>query len=109
VPKKPETLFKEKVQADLKTIPQSWWLKTQQISTVGIPDIIGCVKGKFVAIELKRDGKEAAKPHTLQRHVVGLITKADGFAVFMHPGNDKEIIAKIRRLAPLIILFLPLY
>ena len=96
--KKPETIFKERFQRELDKIPSSWWLKTQLISTVGIPDILGCVGGTFVALELKRDMKEANKKHSLQRHIIGRINLAGGFAAFAYPENSKEIIAEIRAL-----------
>tara|TARA_Y100001938_G_C7761783_1_gene268930 strand:- start:105 stop:401 length:297 start_codon:yes stop_codon:yes gene_type:complete len=98
VPKKPETLFKERIRPLLDNIPRSWWFKTQQLSTLGIPDFIGCVGGKFVAIELKRDKKEALKSHALQRHILQSIVKAGGYATFMYPENQLEIIEKIKRL-----------
>ena len=94
--KKPETVFKERFQLKLDKIPNSWWLKTQLISTVGIPDIIGCVGGTFVALELKRDMKEANRRHSLQRHILKVIKDAGGFASFTYPENSEEILAKIR-------------
>lgn len=98
MPKKPETLFKERLQPLLNAIPKSWWFKTQQLSTLGIPDIVGCVDGTFVALELKRDLKESLKKHSLQRHVLGLISKAGGFSAIVYPENSADIIAKIRSL-----------
>ena len=99
MPKKPETLFKERIQPLLKATPNSWWFKTQQIATIGIPDILGCVNGRFVAIELKRDQREAGKrQHALQRYVIGLINEAGGYATLCYPENFHEVLAKIRSL-----------
>ena len=98
MPKKPETLFKERIRPFLDNIPNSWWFKTQQLSTLGIPDFIGCVRGKFVALELKRDQKEASKRHALQRHVLQCIVKAGGYAAFLYPENQDEILEQVRSL-----------
>jgi penicillin-binding protein-related factor A (putative recombinase) len=54
-----ETQLKDKVMAFLKTVPRSSWRKIHQtpMSKAGTADIIGCYKGRYVAIELKRPGK----------------------------------------------------
>lgn len=53
--KKPETIFKEKVMKYLDTIPNLWYLKIygNAVQSGGIPDLLICYKGKFIAIELK--------------------------------------------------------
>lgn len=46
---------------------------------VGLPDLIGCVKGRFVAIEVKLPGKERnLKP--IQKLVIRMIVRAGGIA-----------------------------
>lgn len=89
-----ETRFKHKVKALLKPLPNSWWLLTQMLALVGIPDIIGCVAGRFVALELKKSRKEAEKKHgrvRLQGHILMLIRNAGGYAEFVYPENWDEI------------------
>ena len=98
LPKKPETLFKERIFPILKKIPRSWWIKTQQMATIGIPDILGCVNGRFVAIELKRSKQQASKAPALQQHVIRLVAQSGGYAAFMYPENFDEILAEIRSL-----------
>lgn len=43
----------------------------------GVPDILACIKGRFVAIEVKRPG-EKPKPH--QEAFIDAINKKDGLA-----------------------------
>lgn len=43
----------------------------------GIPDIIGCYKGKFVGLEIKIPGRQN-KTTALQKQVLGQITQAGG-------------------------------
>lgn len=43
----------------------------------GIPDIIGCVEGRFLGIEVKIDN---GKPTPLQKHYLGKIKAIGGFA-----------------------------
>ena len=56
----PETRYQNKVLEYLKLEVGGYWIKIHASSfqTKGKPDIIGCYKGKFIGIELKRpDGK----------------------------------------------------
>lgn len=94
--KKPETLFKERIVPQLNSIPKSWWFKTQMLSLLGIPDIIGCVNGRFVAIELKKSAKD--KPSALQQYVLKTIRKAGGYAKSASPENWKKIKREIENL-----------
>lgn len=45
----------------------------------GVPDIIACIKGRFVAIEVKKPG-EKPKPH--QEKWLEAINKKGGFAIW---------------------------
>lgn len=59
----------------------------------GIPDIIICYKGRFVAWELKRSKYEANKKTgriVLQRYVIGRIREAGGIADIIHPDNLED-------------------
>ena len=68
MPKKPETIFKEKVLEELRKMKNSYWIKIQQLSIRGVPDIIGVVNGRFVALELKKSHQE--KADKLQEYVL---------------------------------------
>mgnify|MGYP006391053515 CR=1 FL=1 len=50
---KPETKFQNRVLKDLKKLDNLWVLKTQEKTRKGVPDLLICANGKFVAIELK--------------------------------------------------------
>ena len=80
--KKPETAFRLKVQRRLDEVPNSWWESIQQRTIRGTPDIIGCVNGVFVGIELKTSkGKLSA----LQAHKIVKIREAGGIGVCLKP------------------------
>jgi len=103
LPTPKESQFAKKVWAELDKIPCSYFFTTQQKSIRGTPDVIGCVNGKFVALELKRSGS-AARLKTghivLQRHTLGKISKAGGIGCFVYPENLEEVISLIWSLAP---------
>jgi Holliday junction resolvase len=50
----------------------------------GIPDILACVNGHFVAIEVKADH---GHPSELQLHTVEEIRDAGGFAFVLYPSG----------------------
>lgn len=86
--KQPETKFKEKVQRMLdKLAPDAWYIKVQQVVSVGDPDILICIKGRFVAWELKVGKNKATK---LQAYKLQCITNAGGVARVVTPENFEE-------------------
>lgn len=93
--KKPETNFKEKVLADLKSLPKTWAEKIQQVAKHGTPDILACVNGHFVAIELKKDAK--AKLDQLQLYKLQKIVEAGGTSILAHPGNWQHTLDYIQK------------
>lgn len=60
----------------LKTLPDSWFYKTNDACFIGLPDIIGCHKGRLFAVELK---STKGKPTALQLIILRDIQKAGGF------------------------------
>jgi penicillin-binding protein-related factor A (putative recombinase) len=86
--KKPETIFKERVLPKLRKLPNSWFEKIQQVSLSGTPDIIGCLNGRFIAIELKKDAISRIEP--LQVHKLNKIEKSGGIALVVYPENWEE-------------------
>lgn len=95
--KQPETLLKERVLADLKLLPKTYAVKIQQVAIRGTPDILACINGYFVAIELKRDEKQ--KPDPMQKHQLGKIQGAAGYTYVVHPLNWPGVLASLTRLA----------
>lgn len=90
-----ESSFAVKVWARLDEIPNAWFVTIQQKSIRGVPDIIGCINGYFVALELKRTKSEAQKNSgriVLQRHIVNKIIESGGAAYFVHPENLNDVI-----------------
>jgi hypothetical protein len=92
--KQPETKFKEKVMEDLKTLPKIWFTKIQQVSIRGIPDILLCRRGKFVALELKVDSDESE----LQSYNLAKIKQAGGKSFTATPKNWEEIFQELKEL-----------
>lgn len=66
----------------------------------GIPDLIFCVNGTYVALEFKRDKSEIGKSRTkLQEYVLDLVEDAGGYAAFVYPENWLIIYNDIKALA----------
>lgn len=85
--KKKETKLKEKILERLKGIEGLWYAKIQSVSVRGIPDILICYKGQFIAWELKTD---QGTVDTLQSYTLNNIKKSGGIARVVTPHNLKE-------------------
>lgn len=78
--KGPETLLTSKILKALRALDGSWWVKIPGGRfKSGLPDIIGCWHGRFIALEVKSPQTGYA-PTELQLHVIGLIRAAGGTA-----------------------------
>ena len=66
-----------------RTTPGIWAVKihADSVQGVGIPDIVGCVDGRFFACEAKVKGKNPTK---IQRHTLDLVARAGGLAIVAH-------------------------
>ena len=86
-----EKNFENKIKSYLKSIG-AYFIKTHgdRFSKVGTPDIIACVNGKFVALELKGKG---GKPSELQLYHLECIRLAGGYGVVSAP---KEEVKRIK-------------
>ena len=94
--KKPETVFKERIRPKLDMVPDSWWIKTQMLATVGVPDFLGCVNGLFVAIELKASEADVIKSRvTIQSYILHQINRSGGYGTYMYPENADKVIDEI--------------
>lgn len=84
-----EKQFENKVKKYLKQLPNCWFTKIWGggYQKAGIPDILACINGKFVAIELKSD---VGKPSELQKRNVRLINEANGYGVILYPKDFEE-------------------
>ena len=88
-----ETQLKTKVLKYLRSFEGVWVWKVSDQFTAGIPDIIGCYKGVFFAIELKV-GKN--KPTRLQNKVLDMIRNSGGWGNVSYSLND--VIAFMHRI-----------
>ncbi|NFA43927.1 VRR-NUC domain-containing protein [Clostridium botulinum] len=81
-----------------KEVPQvGWFFKhwAGPYSVSGIPDIICCIKGRFVGLEIKAEG---GHPSPLQLRTVDLINESGGIALIVYPKNFEELKRKLRDL-----------
>ena len=73
-----------------------WWLNFHGGSVYmprGIPDIIGCYNGLFVAIEVKRPGE---KPRKIQEYTMQLLRKAGAKTCVAYSVEDvKKLIERL--------------
>ena len=78
-----EKAFENKIKEYLKSIG-AYFIKTHgdRFSRVGTPDIIACVNGYFVAVEVKA---ENGKPSELQLYHLEQIRKAGGHSFLLFP------------------------
>jgi len=84
-----ESQFQSKVEKYLKSI-DAWYVKYWGGGTftkVGIPDLLCCINGKFVALELKTD---KGKPSELQLHHIKKINDANGYARILRPSQFED-------------------
>jgi len=89
-----EASLQKKVMKRLKKEVGGWWVKMHggPFQSRGLPDIIGCVKGKFIGVELKVPGN---KPTELQEAVIDKINK-EGEALAFWSDNADHIIKTIK-------------
>ena len=84
-----EKLFENKIKIFLSE-HHAWFVKYwagAAYTKSGVPDIICCLDGHFVAIEVKAAN---GRPSELQLHTINEIRKAGGFAFVLYPsGWDK--------------------
>lgn len=85
----PEAKVKKAVVARLKSLGAYYFYPvTGGYGASGVPDIVGCYKGRFFGIECKA-GKN--KPTALQEHQLALIQTAGGLAMVVNEKNIDEV------------------
>lgn len=94
---KPETRFRKRVTSALDKLPRTYYFSVQQIARRGDPDIVLCINGSFVALELKASAQEMPTP--LQRRKLEWILDAEGIAFVVYPENWDEILEYLQILA----------
>ncbi len=91
-----ETAFKKKVLLRLKQVKKCWYLKTQEVARSGTPDILLCVNGFFVAIELKTSEGVLSE---LQKYNLEKIKASGGQSFVISPLNIDEHISFLKDIA----------
>ena len=81
-----EAQLQTKVLAYLKSAG-AWTVKTMASNKNGVPDIIGCLDGKFFAIELKAPNVPAIGSF-IQQHQIAKIYDSGGKAIVANNLND---------------------
>ena len=61
----------------------------------GVPDIIACYKGLFIAIECKAGKNQAT---ALQKHNMDLIRQAGGYTTIINESNIEVLLATLKEL-----------
>lgn len=85
-----EKAFERKVKTFLRE-QGAYFLKTWSngIQRKGVPDLLCCINGYFVGVELKADD---GKPSELQMKNVEWIRKANGFAFVLYPSAYQRFV-----------------
>lgn len=65
------------------------------MATSGIPDLICCINGKFVGLELKATN---GRPSVLQVMNIQSIIESNGLGVIVYPDDFETLTSEIRRL-----------
>lgn len=84
-----EKSYENKIKKFIESVG-GWWVKFHgnAFTRDGVPDLLCCVNGKFLAIEVKGDGGE---PSELQLHEIEEIKKAGGVALVSYPDDFEEL------------------
>lgn len=92
-----EKTFENQIKSFLNTLPNTWYFKywAGPYSKSGIPDIIACVNGHFVGIEVKAPSGHASE---LQKRNVKLIQDANGKAYIVYPKDFEKLKQELKDL-----------
>jgi hypothetical protein len=87
--------FKKKVKRDLDKLPHCWYFVKEAGSIRGLPDIVGLNRGRFFALELKKEKVKLNGRAVLQDYVLKKIRSYGGFAEFTYPENWESIYTRL--------------
>jgi len=73
----------------LNGLPHCWAVKFPGVLRRGVPDVLVCYRGQFLALEIKRPGQS---PTALQRAVIRQIRGAGGIADVVHALDEVRAI-----------------
>lgn len=85
-----EKTFENEIKKFLNKLPNTWYFKVWSgpYSKSGIPDIIACINGHFVAIEVKAENGHASE---LQKRNIRLINECNGIAYIVYPKDFENL------------------
>lgn len=89
--------FQKKILKKLRERKCFYFVK-EAASIRGIPDIIGCHKGRFFALEVKRSKKEASVKTgrvCLQKYRIQKIITNGGYAALIYPENYIKVLSDL--------------
>lgn len=86
----PEKQFENQIKKFLDKLPKTWYFKVWSgpYSKSGIPDIIACVNGHFIALEVKAENGRASE---LQKRNIRLINNCNGKAYIVYPKDFENL------------------
>lgn len=82
----------------LKAIPDSYFFSKEAGAIRGISDIIGCINGRFIALEVKKsldESKKYSPRNALQDKFLADIKKIGGRAYKIFPENEEIILDEL--------------
>lgn len=93
-----EKVFENEIKKFLEKLPNTWYFKVWSgpYSKSGIPDIIACINGKFVAIEVKAENGHASD---LQKRNIRLINQCNGIGYIVYPRDFERIKIDLNRIS----------
>lgn len=91
-----EATFKKRVVSRLRKFKNITVFTIQQVAIRGVPDLLACINGKFVALELKRS--KTSKVSELQVYNIEKIKESGGYAKIVYPENFEETIKELEQL-----------
>ncbi len=92
-PRERESAIVNRIMERLKGVECGWFFKVHggAFQAAGIPDVVGCLCGRFIALEVKRPG---GRPTRLQEWVLDRIRRAGGVAAVVYSLDEAEAIIK---------------
>lgn len=87
-------MVEQKIQAKILGFLKSmgcYTVKVMAANRNGVPDILGCYKGHFIAVEVKRPGN---KPTELQQAHIDGINQKQGYAIVAYSVDEVETMLK---------------
>jgi len=90
---KTETLFSHRVEKELKK-RDIWYMKVwgNMYQKSGVPDILACINGKFVGIELKTN---TGKTSEIQKKNLSEIRNCGGIGIWVKESDEKRLVEVI--------------